>query len=138
MARAFLYCYYNFHSSVDVLARRYAVFFRGKSGLCDLGSGTSVGFVVNVRQHLLVAKESGRKPRAFRKRGKQKYLCHFQQSCAMSLFPGRKSNQKCPSRAQDSGAYRHTFDTKRSDAGVLEEESPSFQMSNEGEVRRAA
>ena len=54
------------------------------------------------------------------------------------LFQGRKSKQKCPSRAQDSGAYCHTFDMKRSDAGVLEDKSPSFQMSNEGEVRRAA
>ena len=56
----------------------------------------------------------------------------------MSLFSGKKSNQKCPSRAQDSGAYCHTFATKRSYVSVLEDKLPSFHMSNEGEVRKAA
>ena len=35
---------------------------------------SSVNFDVVVTQHLLVAKDAGRKLRAFRKRGKQKFL----------------------------------------------------------------
>ena len=57
-----------------VCAKRYAASFGGKKRLWILGSGAADSFVVNVSQILLVAKESGRKPRAFRKRGKQKFL----------------------------------------------------------------